>query len=799
MKISEAWLREWVNPSLTTQELAQQLTMAGLEINTIEPVAGQFDHVVIAQIMHVTPHPQADRLTLCDVRIAHDAPLIRIVCGARNVRVGLCVALAMPGAKLPGDIIIKISTLRGERSAGMLCSAAELGLCVQSEGILELADDAPLGMDLREYYQLNDHILDIDLTPNRADCFSVQGIAREVAALNQLTLNLPEITTVSVTNVKHLAVEVLAKQACPVYCVRKICGINPKAITPLWMQERLRRSGLRAIHPVVDVLNYVMLELGQPLHAFDAATVSGALQVRFAQNDESITLLDQRTLTLTADALLIADDRQALAVAGVMGGLSSAVQADTIDIILESAFFDPLIIAKVARLYHLCTDASQRFERGVDPTLPMRALDRATMLLTMIVGGNVTAVNCVQASIEHLAKTIIFNPNKVQHLTGIQLTHSDMRSILERLGMQVHVHADFWQVSVPTYRFDLNLDVDLVEEIVRLYGYDNIHAEPMIACMQAGQRSLSDQLVNRMSQFLADIGYNETINYAFVDPALQEELYPQAHAIMLNNPISTELSQMRVGLWPGLLAAMVYNVHRQQNNVSLFEHGIVFERKDADIQERLCLAGLLMGTSGELHWREQKHNLDFYDVKGDVQALFKRLSLPECIFVADEHPALHPGKTARILLNSQQTVGYVGILHPCIQDALDLSQEVGLFELYIEPLVTIAKVQYKPISKYPQVRRDLSLLVPMEITAAAIEDVVRAIVDRDSLKSVHVFDVYTGESVVKNKKSVAIACVFQRIDKTLIDSEVNAYIDLILATLETKLSVILREINGEYT
>jgi phenylalanyl-tRNA synthetase beta chain len=793
MKVSELWLREWVNPKLTASELAAQLTMAGLEVDALNPVAGQFNNVVVAKVLKTAPHPQADRLTLCEVDAGKGTPL-KIVCGASNVRPDLNVALALPGAHLPGDIHIKESTLRGELSQGMLCSVVELGLEESSDGIMELADDAPVGNDLRDYLQLNDYILDIDLTPNRADCFSILGVAREVAALNKLatpstpsTVNPPVIDEV-------LPITLNAAQACPKYCGRVIREINPDATTPLWMKERLRRSGIRSLHPVVDVTNYVMLELGQPMHAFDLQRIEGSIDVRYGQNDETLILLDGQEITLSPDVLVIADQKQPLAIAGVMGGEESSVQATTTAIFLESAFFNPIVVAGVARRYGLFSDSSQRFERGVDPNLQTIALERATELLQEIVGGKAGPVIVVSKE-EHLPTkaTINFNPAKVKQLTGIDISDNDMLTILRDLGMSVEQQKNQWAVDVPSHRFDLALDVDLVEEIVRLHGYDNIESQPSLTSMQAGTTNSFEQLANKAAHFFSHQGYAETINYSFVDPELQDVLYPDAKTMQLLNPISSELSQMRVGLWPGLLAAMVYNAHRQQTAIKFFENGVVFDVNDESLLERHCIAGLLSGTQGDLNWSETTRPFDFYDLKGDLEALFTVLHLPKASvnFVAAEHSALHPGQSAKILINDV-AAGWIGVLHPRLADALDLSTEVVLFELSLEPLLNPNVPRYKQISKYPQIRRDLSLIADIKVTAAQIEGAVREVVDAKLLKRVDIFDVYTGETIPAGKKSLAIALTLQDDRRTLVDNEINTLISAIMKKLDDAFAIILR-------
>jgi len=792
MKVSELWLREWVNPPLTGSQLVAQLTMAGLEVDGLHPVAGTFDHVVVAKVLHTKPHPQADKLTLCDVDAGQDK-ILNIVCGAANVRAGLNVALALPGANLPGDVHIKESMLRGQLSQGMLCSVAELGLDDSSEGIMELADDAPIGKDVRDYLSLNDHILDIDLTPNRADCFSVLGVAREVAALNKLPLKaLPSVAHKPSID-ETLPINLHAPEAAPQYCGRIIRAINPSATTPLWMKERLRRSGIRSLHPVVDVTNYVMMELGQPMHAFDLRAIDKSINVRFARKNETLTLLSGQEITLNENVLVIADHEKPLAMAGVMGGEFSAVQADSTDIFLESAFFNPLVVAGVARRYGLFTDSSQRFERGVDPTLQKMALERATDLLLSIVGGQPGPISLVTQSAELPAKiTISFNPNKVKQLTGVVISEDTMLNLLKDLSMTVECKVEHWMVGVPAHRFDITLDVDLVEEIIRLYGYDNIQATPMTAMVQAGQPNVNEALFSRISAFLSNRGYHETISYSFVDPELQQELYPETKAMQLLNPISSELSAMRVGMWPGLLASMIYNVNRQQTVLKLFEAGVVFDGNDAEMKEHPCIAGLLMGEYGNLNWCETPSVFDFYDMKGDLQSLFAMLNLNDVNFVAGVHAALHPGQTARILLGDK-AIGWLGALHPRFVDALQLSRDVFLFELSLACLANQKPAHYQAISKYPQIRRDLSLLVDTAVSSQQIEQVVRRVVATEWLKSFDIFDVYTGEGIAAGKKSLAIALTLQDDNRTLIDAEINSIISAIITKLNDEFAIILRD------
>lgn len=793
MKLSKLWLREWVNFSLTEQELADQLTMAGLEVDAVNPVAGEFNQVIVAQVLSTKPHPDADKLTLCEVNINADKPL-KIVCGAANVRPGLKVALATIGAKLPGGLQIKESKLRGELSQGMLCSVSELGLAEQSEGIMELEDNAPLGMSLREYLTLDDHVFDVDLTPNRADCFSVLGIAREVAVLNKIPLIEQPVPAVVPVIDDRVGVILQNSEACPRYCGRIIRNINSDAKTPLWMSERLRRGGIRILHPVVDVMNYVMLELGQPMHAFDLETINGDINVRFSNDKEQLELLDGQNITLNEKVLVIADNEKPLAMAGIMGGAESAVQLHTANVFLESAFFNPIIIAGVARKYGLFSDSSQRYERGVDPYLQMKALERATALILEIAGGDAGPV-IESCDLKHLPEKIefIFDTTKVERLTGLTISLTEMKALLEGLGISITQETnEQLKVIIPTHRFDLQQDVDLVEEIIRLYGYDNLKAQPMNTVVQAGDTSIKERIATELSNWFRTKGYHETISYSFVDPEIQEALYPQKEFMQLLNPISSELSQMRVGMWPGLIASMIYNVHRQQNAIKFFETGVVFDVEDKQLTERPCIAGLLMGEQGNLNWNEITRNYDFYDLKGDLQSLFALLKLNDVAFIPAKNEALHPGQSAQILICGAHA-GWIGVLHPRLSDALDVHNDVLLFELNLELLINSVSQLYKTISKYPQIRRDLSFLVDETINSGQIEQAVRSAVNENWLKSFDVFDVYVGKGIPEGMKSLAVAMTLQDDTRTLVDSEINLLISAIIKTLEDEFSIILRD------
>lgn len=793
MKLSTLWLREWVHFSLSEKGLADQLTMAGLEVDSLSPVAGEFSQVIVAEVVGTKPHPDADKLTCCDVSIGNEKTL-KIVCGASNVRPGLKVALAMIGAILPSGLKIKESKLRGELSQGMLCSLSELGMAEQSEGIMELESDAPVGMDLREYLGLDDHVLDVNLTPNRADCLSVLGIAREVAVLNNLPLNEPSVISVPPEIDDILPVQIQNAAACPRYCGRIIRDINLGAQTPLWLSERLRRGGVRAVHPVVDIMNYVMMELGQPMHAFDLNQVQGEINVRFGRGKEQLKLLDGQDVVLSDNVLVIADKEKPLAIAGIMGGEVSAVSELTRDLFLESAYFNPITIAGVARKHGLFTDSSQRYERGVDPYLQMKALERATALILSIVGGQPGPV-IESSAIEHLPATITldFETRKVSQLTGLSVPVDEVKRLLEGLGLSILGQSgDRLKVQVPSHRVDIQLDVDLVEEVIRLHGYDKLRAAPISIQAQVGVTCANESIATVLTQWFRNKGYHETITYSFVDPELQEALYPEKHCMQLLNPISSELSQMRVGMWPGLIASMIYNVHRQQSSIRFFEIGVVFDFQEKALVERPCVAGLLMGEQGGLNWSERPRVFDFFDLKGDLQALLSQLKL-ECVeFRSGVHTALHPGQSAQIIINGVAS-GWIGVLHPRLAEALDAPHDVILFELHLDALINTEVIRYKKISKFPQIRRDLSFLVDQSVSASSIESSIRALENSGWLKRFDVFDVYTGQGIPDGKKSLAVAMTLQDDHRTLVDSEINALISAIINTLENKFSILLRD------
>lgn len=792
MKLSEHWLREWVNPKESLHELTEQLTMAGLEVESVLPVAGDFKNIVIGHVTKVEPHPNADRLRVCQVNIGKTEPL-NIVCGGANVREGLNVAVAQIGATMPNGLVIKETKLRDVLSQGMICSSTELGLTENSEGIMELPSDAPIGKDIREWLQLSDYSIDVHVTPNRGDCLSVAGIAREVAVLNNCELKEHDIKAVKATIDEQFPVKVQEPTDCPRYLGRIIRGVNAKAPTPIWMQEKLRRSGVRSVCALVDVTNYVLLELGQPLHVFDLNKLSKEIIVRRAVHDEKIKLLNDQEITLTADTLVIADHQQSQAVAGIMGGMSSAVTDTTTDIFLESAFFNPLAIAGRARRYNLVTDSCYRFERGVDPNLCQQAMEYATRLLLEVVGGKAGPVTEVVHK-DYLPKviTILLKKNRIQRLLGLEIPDKEVENILQRLGMQLEKYAEGWQVTAPSYRFDIIQEADLIEELVRIYGYQKVPTKKPQTSLEFLSQHEAKLELPRIRHLLLDRGYFEAITYSFVSPKLQNLVSPQQNNLELINPISSDLSVMRSSLWSGLLNTVAYNQNRQQLRMRLFETGLRFIQEKNEVKQEFMLAGILAGNAYPEQWGTQQRPTDFFDLKADVEALLTLTGhYKEAVFVKGEHPALHPGQTSQILYQNK-VIGYIGALHPQLLHELDLIGPVYLFEMQLDEITGSQIPKFKSISKFPTIRRDISFWIDEKITIQQIFDVIKNSAG-EQLNDLYLFDVYQGKGGEPGKRSLAIGLLWQHPDRTLVDSEVEAAMKSIINSLEKTFAVSLRE------
>lgn len=791
MKISEQWLREWINPPITTEQLTTQLTMAGLEIESVLPVADSFTQVVVGHVVKVEKHPNADRLRVCQVNIGESENL-NIVCGGANVRENLKVPVAVVGAAFSNGLKIKSAKLRDVLSQGMICSTSELGLTETSEGIMELPEDAPIGKDFREWLQLNDYSIDVHVTPNRGDCLSIAGVAREVAVLNNLELKPHQIKPVDSVITDEFPIAVQAPEDCSRYCGSVIRGINPNATTPIWMIERLRRSGLRSIHPVVDVTNYVLLELGQPLHAFDLAKLNQGIVVRRAAHDEKIVLLDGQEVTLTAETLVIADKQQPQAIAGIMGGLNSAVSNTTTDIFLESAFFNPLSIAGRARRYGLNTDSGYRFERGVDPELARQAIERATELLLQIVGGKPGPV-IEKTSKEHLPQAIKISlrKNRIEKLLGIALEDAEIEKVLQRLGMQLQKNNNGWEVTVPSYRFDLTIEEDLIEELVRIYGYDRIPYIKPQTTLEFLSQSEQQISLNRLRNLMIDRGYNEAITYSFIAPKLHELISPQQTAITLLNPISADLAVMRSSLWPGLLNAVAYNQNRQQSRVRLFETGLRFVQNQTEIKQDAVLAGVVTGNQQIEQWSATAKPIDFFDVKADIEKLLAATHADQFMFKAAEHSALHPGQTAEIIFQNK-TIGYVGALHPALLHELDLIGPVYLFEIELSAITNITLPKFQNISKFPAMRRDISFWVSSNVPVQEIFTVIRSTAG-EWLNDLCLFDVYAEKNDESKQRSLALGLIWQHAERTLVDTEVDELKDKVVEKLKQSFAVKLRD------
>ncbi len=791
MKISENWLRTWVNPAIDSDTLSDQLTMLGLEVDDLSPAAKPFTGVVVGEVLTVEQHPDADRLRVTTVNIGSGEPL-QIVCGAPNVRAGMKAPVATIGAVLPGDFKIKKGKLRGVESQGMLCGASEIDLEDKIDGLLELPADAPVGVNVREYLDLDDNVIDISITPNRGDCFSIRGIAREIGVINQLPVTAPEIKEVAATLADEKKV-VVETEGCPRYLGRVIKNVNTKAPTPEWMERALVRAGIRQHSILVDITNYVLMELGQPLHAFDGGKVQGSVHVRQATAGEKLVLLNEQEVELQDDVMVIADDEKALAIAGIMGGLSSSVTDETTEIFLESAFFAPLHIAGRARRFGLHTDASQRYERGVDFELPMIAMHRASQLIAELAGGEFGPI-IVAEKPELLPKreAIELEQAQVDQLLGYTVESDFITDALTRLGCEVTVKAEGqWLVVPPSHRYDMAIYQDLIEEVARIHGYDNIQISlPVIDVKLA---KYEDQFeLTQLRQTAVTLGYQEAISFSFADLKLEKQLNPEVNPLALANPISSDLAVMRSTLLSSLIPCVQYNVNRQQNRVRFFELGLRFDYQDAasihDLKQIPTFALIATGSRTPETWHGKAQPMDFFDFKGDIEEILAAARL-NVEYVRSERSWLHPGQSAEILVNGQ-SIGYLGRLHPSLEDELDLAT-TWVAELDQSAVLQTYVSNFTELSRFPLVRRDIALLISDKINVSEIQGLIEK-TGGELLGSTWLFDVYTGQGVEEGKRSLAFALLWQHPSRTLEDAEIKSGMDNILQVLENTYQATLR-------
>lgn len=791
MKISENWLRTWVNPAIDSDTLSDQLTMLGLEVDELAPVAKPFTGVVVGEVLTVEQHPDADRLRVTTVNIGSGEPL-QIVCGAPNVRVGMKAPVATIGAVLPGDFKIKKGKLRGVESQGMLCGASEIDLEDKIDGLLELPADAPVGVNIREYLKLDDNVIDISITPNRGDCFSIRGIAREIAVINQLQMNEPEIKSLDATITDEKKV-VISTDGAPRYLGRVVKNVNVKAATPEWMEQALVRSGIRTHSILVDVTNYVLMELGQPMHAFDLAKIEGTVHVRQAQPQEKLQLLNDQEVELQEDIMVIADDQKALAIAGIMGGLASSVTDDTADIFLESAFFAPLAIAGRARRFGLHTDSSQRYERGVDFGLPLIAMNRASQLIKELAGGEFGPITVAEKT-DLLPKreAIELKQAQVDQLLGYQVAADFITDALTRLGCKVTVKAEGeWSVIPPSHRYDMAIYQDLIEEVARIDGYDNIQIS--LPSMDVQLAKYQDRFeIAQLRQTVVTLGYQEAISFSFADAKLEKQLNPQVNPLMLANPISSDLAAMRSTLLSSLIPCVQYNLNRQQSRVRFFELGLRFDYQNAtsiqDLKQIPTLALIAVGSREPESWHAKPQPMDFFDFKGEVEEVLAAGRV-KVEYVRSERAWLHPGQSAEILVDGK-SIGYLGRLHPSLENELDLST-TWVAELDQAAVLQSYVSNFTELSRFPSVRRDIALLISDNINVRDIQQLIEK-TGGELLDSTWLFDVYTGQGVEEGKRSLAFALLWQHPSRTLEDAEIKSGMDNIIQVLENTYQATLR-------
>ncbi len=794
MKFSENWFREWTNPNWDSNTLAEELSLAGLEVDEVAPVVPHFIQVVVGKVLSVEKHPDADKLKVTQVDI-NEAEPVQIVCGAKNVAVGVKVCCAKVGAILPGNFKIQPAKLRGVPSHGMLCGAIEIGLADDGvDGLYLLEQDAPVGVDIREYLNLNDNIIDVDLTPNRADCLSIEGIARDAAAMGNVAWQ-PPYKAVSVKKSGDCSQSVIVedKVACPKYLGCIVSDFNLKATTPQWMSQRIERAGLSPKSLIVDVTNYALLELGQPMHAFDLDKLSGAIKVCQAGGGEIFTTLDEKELVLKSGSLVIADDSGVIALAGIMGGLTTAVSDTTTQIFFECAHFTPLSIVGKARAYGLHTESSHRFERGVDPLLPERALERALSLFTEIAGGQVSAV-VAEVSTDNIPvpATIQLRPERIVKLLGTEVSAQEIAGIFNRLGFVVTENSDGWAMTAPSYRFDMEIEADLIEEVGRIYGYNNLPEVQIEAPVRLPKLPESEQELYALKQALVQRGYQEVVTYSFVEELKQKKLVPELPYVVLKNPISDDMKAMRTTLFSGLLNSIAYNQNRQQNRIKIFESGLTFIQLDDDLKQLPAIGGAIVGAKYPASWAvEENRNMDFFDLKGDVETLLAMNHIKgEVRFEAHEYTIFHPGQSAAITLNDQ-TIGFMGQLHPNHTKMMGVSGKVFLFEIRLDALSKMAVPAAEKLSKFPEVQRDLAFVVNKDLLVQSLLDAINS-VESDILQSVELFDIYRGQGIEEHQKSIALNLRIQHLDRTLQDEEVESLVKKVINLAAEKVFATLR-------
>jgi phenylalanyl-tRNA synthetase beta chain len=800
MKLSENWLREWINPDWDTQTLAEELSLAGLEVDGIDGVVAEFTNVVVGKVVSVEKHPDANKLNITTVDVGELEPL-QIVCGAKNVDAGILVCCAKVGAVLPGNFKIKAAKLCGVDSNGMLCGTTEIGLADNGvDGLYCLPSDAPIGMDIRQYLDLDDKVIDVDLTPNRADCLSVEGIARDISAISGLKVSQPFTNNVEVIKNGECSqlVSVNEPVACPKYLGCMVINFDSSAKTPLWMKRRLERSSVTPKNLIVDVTNYVLIELGQPMHAYDADKLTGNLQVRFAHDREKMITFDGKELKLQKKSLVIADDAGVIALAGIMGGLSTAVSSDTKNIFFECANFNSSVITGRARQYGLHTDSSHRFERGVDSFLPERAMERALDLFTKVAGGKVSKIIAeVSENNLYKPKEIQLRPERITKLLGVVIADKRVEEIFNSLNFTINKNSTGWGMIAPTYRYDMEIEADLIEEIGRVFGYNNLPEIDIEAPLRLPKVTESAQDLYLIKKHLASQGFNEIITYSFVEEGFQYKLMPSISAINLKNPISDDMKSMRTTLFPGLLNTIAYNQNRQQVALKLFEAGLVFINQDDTLDNLVqepMLSGAMVGNLEVSNWAQKNKMVDFYDLKAQVEAILTISDLiDEVSFVPQNISIFHPGQSAAIIKNGEQ-IGSLGQLHPALVKDAGVAGKVFMFDLKQSAILAIKVPLAVAISKFPAVQRDLAFIVEQDLPVQKLIDTLQNY-PSSILKTIEIFDVYQGDGLEKNKKSIAISFRIQHETRTLQDEEIdNLMLNLINLAEET----VFAELKYEY-